>query len=839
LQLGNGGGTGSILGNVVDEGTLIFNRSNTYVFSGVISDIGNVVQNGAGTTVLAADNTYQGGTSVNAGSLIVGNGGSTGSLIGNVAVASGATFGVNRSDVYVVPNAISGAGGFVQAGSGTTIFNTAQSYTGMTTINAGTLQIGNGGVAGSIASTAIVDNATLAVNKSNSYGLAANISGTGGFNQIGIGTTSLTGSNTYSGITNVTAGILRAGVAGAFSQNSAFDVGASGTLNLSGFNQTIGSLTGSGVVLLAAATLTTGNDNTSTTYSGAIQGAGGLTKVGSGNFILSGTSLYTGATTVSAGTLSVNGSIASSVLTTVASGGTLGGNGTVGDTVVNAGGILAPGNSIGTVTVSGNLTFNSGSSYNVEVSPTAADRTNVTGTATLAGTVNASYASGSYTAKQYTILNATGGLIGSFNALVNSGLPRNIIASLSYDTNNAYLDLALVYRAAEGALNTNQQGVSNALANYFNTTGGIPTVFTMLTANELSQIAGEPGAAVQHTVLTGAGLFMGAVFDNIQAPQGAGVPGDAALGYAPRRSLPAGAAEAYAAITPRDRVSSFERRWSVWATGYGANARVSGDNGTGSHETTSRVYGMAAGASYRLAAGSLAGFALGGAGSSFGVADGIGNGKADTFNAAVYGRYAMGPRYIAAALAYSWYDASTDRTVAAGGTTEMLHATFRPQALTARLEAGWRFAIAAAGVTPFAGLQTVSLFMPSYGEAATSGSGTFALSYTSRRVTATRAELGVRLDKSVMMAGNALTLNGKAAWAHDWNNDPASSASVQQLVGTSFTVYGAKPSPDSALLSVGAEVGLARGWSVAATFDGEFSRTTTSYAGKGRLAYAW
>ncbi len=312
LQLGDGGTTGSVLGDIDNEGTLIFNRSNSYTFNGVISDIGNVIQNGAGTTVLSADNTYSGGTTVNAGRLVVGNGGTTGSVAGNVTVASGAAFGVNRSDTYTVPNAISGAGGFVQLGTGTTIFDTAQAYTGDTTISAGTLQIGNGGVAGSLASTTIVDNGTLAINKSNSYGLAANISGTGGLNQIGAGTTSLTGANTYAGPTNVTAGILRAGAAGAFSPNSAFNVGALGTLNLSGFDQTIGSLAGSGPVLLSIATLTTGNDNTGTTYSGAIQGAGGLTKVGTGNFVLSGTSAYTGATTVNAGTLSVNGDISSS-----------------------------------------------------------------------------------------------------------------------------------------------------------------------------------------------------------------------------------------------------------------------------------------------------------------------------------------------------------------------------------------------------------------------------------------------------------------------------------------------------------------------------------------------
>lgn len=380
LQLGNGGTTGSITGNVVLGGTLAFNRSNTYVFNGVISDDpfatsgGQVRQIGTGTTVLTNDNTYTGGTAVTAGQLVIGNGGTTGSILGNVTISSGASFGVDRLDTYTLANGLSGAGNFAQLGTGTTIFDRAMNYTGTTTISAGTLQIGAGGVSGSIDSTAIVNNGTLAINKSNSFGLNATISGTGGLNQIGAGTTSLNAATTYSGATNVTAGILRAGAANVLSSASAFDVGASGTLNLSGFNQSIGSLAGSGAVTLAAATLTTGGNNTGTTYSGSIAGAGGVTKTGIGNFIYSGTATYTGATTVDAGMLTVNGSIATSSGVTVNSGGALGGTGILPSITINAGGALAPGNSIGTVTVNGNLMLNAGATYNVEVSPSAADR---------------------------------------------------------------------------------------------------------------------------------------------------------------------------------------------------------------------------------------------------------------------------------------------------------------------------------------------------------------------------------------------------------------------------------------------------------------------------------
>ena len=130
------------------------------------------------------------------------------------------------------------------------------------------------------------------------------------------------------------------------------------------------------------------------TLAADISGPGTLSKAGAGTLILTGNSNYTGATTVNAGTLSVNGSIASSALT-VNAGGTIGGNGMIGNTTIN-GGTLSPGNSIGTLTVQGNLVLTSAAAYIVEVSPTAADRTNVTGTASLAGTVQAVFGPGAY-----------------------------------------------------------------------------------------------------------------------------------------------------------------------------------------------------------------------------------------------------------------------------------------------------------------------------------------------------------------------------------------------------------------------------------------------------------
>ena len=132
-----------------------------------------------------------------------------------------------------------------------------------------------------------------------------------------------------------------------------------------------------------------------------------------------------------------------------------------------------------------------------------------------------------------------------------------------------------------------------------------------------------------------------------------------------------------------------------------------------------------------------------------------------------------------------------------------------------------------------------NFFLPGYAETLVAGVNTFALTYADKDVTASRTELGLRGDISFIAADAIVTLRGRAAWAHNFNTDRSISALFQTIPTAGFTVFGASPAQNSALLSAGAEAKWLNGFSVAATFEGEFSRVTDSYAGKGVVRYQW
>tara|TARA_A100001391_G_scaffold151415_1_gene109000 strand:- start:387 stop:3311 length:2925 start_codon:yes stop_codon:yes gene_type:complete len=349
---------GQISGDIVNNGTFTITSTSSNTYSGVMTGNGQFNKNGSHTQILTGDSSgFTGSSDVGQGTLQIGNGGTTGALGGNITITSLGTLTFNRSDTLTYGGVISGNGNIVQSGAGTLILAGTNTFSGTTTITNGTLQIGNGGTTGSLTGN-IINNASLAFNHSSSMTYAGVISGTGDLARSGAGTLILTGNSTYTGDTTISAGTLQIGNGG-----------------------TTGSLTGN-IINNASLAFNRSND---LTFANAISGTGSLNKLGAGSLTLSGTNTYTGATTVTAGTLSVNGSATSSAFT-VQNGGTLGGTGTVGATTVQSGGIHAPGNSIGTQTVNGNYDLSNGGTLVIEVNAAGnADQVIVNGTVNVGG----------------------------------------------------------------------------------------------------------------------------------------------------------------------------------------------------------------------------------------------------------------------------------------------------------------------------------------------------------------------------------------------------------------------------------------------------------------------
>ncbi len=391
----------------------INNVANNFIVSQVLNQgAGGLTKSGNGPLVLTGTNTYSGPTTVNAGVLQIGNGGTTGSL-GSGSVTNNSSLVFNRSDVLTVSGGISGNGSLVKNGAGTLTLSGASAYTGPTLLNTGTLSLGSGTALGTGAliinggtlDSAVANlintgnnpqswNADFAFAGTNNLNLGTgpvsissartvtvnagtltvggNISGSS-FTKAGAGTLALGGtSHSFSGAVTLNAGRLSVGVDANLGSSSNALVFNGGTLQITGTALTTyaAGMIGSHTVMLTPNT-TVGFDiasaaNTFNVSQALNQGAGGLTKAGAGTLVLAGTNSYTGMTTVDGGTLVVAASL-SGAATVNATGTLSGSNVSVGDVTVNSGGTLAPGvNGTGDLNT-GTVTFNPGSIYQFQI----------------------------------------------------------------------------------------------------------------------------------------------------------------------------------------------------------------------------------------------------------------------------------------------------------------------------------------------------------------------------------------------------------------------------------------------------------------------------------------
>ena len=788
---------------------------------------------------------------------IIQDGGIAGGTGGGVTVANGALAAFGGVNTYTGLTTINGGGELDLVGSGSISTSRNVIVNGVFDISG--LSGGTQIMSLSGASAGVVNLGGNALTITNANGtFAGSIKDGGAFGgsggsliETGTGTLALSGANTYSGGTTLSGGTLLVG------NNQALGTGGLSMAAGTTFGSIAGSFNVANAIQITGATNFAPGLGSVLDLSGTISNggaAGSLTMAGPGVLILSGTNSYTGSTTVNGGMLEVDGSIASSSAVFVNAGGILSGTGIVDpvSTQIANGGMLAPGNAsnpTGTLTITGGLAFTSGALYFVQVTSSASARTNVGGAAFLAGSVLVDPLSRITQTTTYTILSASA-LNGTFDSvrLVNNfaGDP-----TLSYSGNNVLLTLGpgLLSPGLPSNANGNQRGLAGALDNAVIGGSNLPAAFNALFAltgsglqGGLTQLSGETAAGSQQTTFNAMGQFMGMMTDPFMG-RGGGINGSSsATGYAEEASAYAAKSnpnDAFAfAKAPLAKV--YDPRWSVWASGFGGSQSTSGNAAAGSNNTTSSIFGTAVGADYLFSPNTIAGFAMAGGGTSFSVANG-GTGRSDLFQAGAYVRHNQGPAYISASLAYGWQDITTNRTVSIAG-LDQLRAQFNANAWSGRLEGGYRLVApwtGGIGITPYAAAQFVTFDLPAYAEQAVVGTNNFALAYGARDVTDARSELGIRTDKSWLVDDGMLLLRGRLAWAHDFDPGRSIGATFQSLPGASFVVNGAAQAADSALTTASVEMKWRNGWSAAATFEGEFSAVTNSYAGKGVIRYQW
>ncbi|EBQ0360812.1 autotransporter outer membrane beta-barrel domain-containing protein, partial [Salmonella enterica subsp. enterica] len=310
-------------GDVTDNATLELNTGGD--FDNNIGGTGSVVKSGDKTLTLSGANSYTGGTTISGGTLVATNV----EALGSGDVTDNATLELNTGGTF--DNVISGSGQVVKSGDETLTLSGANSYTGGTTISGGTLVASN---VEALGTGDITDNATLELNAGGDF--ANNIGGTGSVVKSGDKTLTLSGSNTYTGGTTISGGTLVASNVDALGSGDVTDnatlemntggdfannIGGTGsvvksgdkTLTLSGTNSYTGGTTISGGTLVASnvEALGTGDVtdnatlelNTGGDFDNAISGSGQVVKSGDKTLTLSGANSYSGATTISGGTL--------------------------------------------------------------------------------------------------------------------------------------------------------------------------------------------------------------------------------------------------------------------------------------------------------------------------------------------------------------------------------------------------------------------------------------------------------------------------------------------------------------------------------------------------------
>ncbi len=704
------------------------------------------------------------------------NGIDLGTALRTIQVEGGTSSGHAR-----INGVLSGAGGLNVAGKGASLLEltAANTYTGGTVLTSSTLLVSSDENLGAASGTLTFNGGTLVNTAAFSTGrsmtlnttndtfqtdvdLAVNgvISGSGSLSKTGSGALILTGANTYAGGTTITAGTLQVGNGG-----------------------TTGSI--SGDVMNNAVLTFNRSDNIS--YGGIISGTGLLNKEGAGVLALTGDSSgFGGHMFVNDGTFAISGTLGGTL--DVLARGRLQSTGTTGTTITA--GTIAPGNSIGTLTVNGDYTQLPGSTYEVEVEPGGrSDQIIVKGLADIkGGTVSVIHASGYYApGSRYTILTADGGLTGRFDTLAQN-LPL-INLGLVYDPTHVYLDV-LRFCAMAGTRNqctagngAESLGPGNPI---YSAIVGLPDQDSVRRA--FNNLSGEGHASERAAIIEDSRFVREAVSDRVRQAFSA----DAALAQEmPGQTL--------------QRNPTTGR--AFWSRAFGSFGHRNGDGNAS--RIGRNIGGVFIGGDMLIADKFLIGLAGGYSNASYNVNQLL-TSSSDNYHISVYGGTQWGPLGLRLGSAYAWHDLETNRNIAFAGFSDHAKANYTAHTAQVFGEVGYSLPFTIISLEPFGRIAYVNLDANSFQERG----GPAALRSKKDNQGTAYTTVGLNAAKVFSSSGRmTTTLRGSLGWRHAFGEmTPISSFALPG--GSSFTTAGVPIAGNAVVMVAGMDVSIVK----AATF---------------------
>ncbi len=787
-----------------------------------------------GTLVLTGSNSYTGGTIITHGTLV----GDTTSLQG--AIATNAALVFDQAAAGTFGGAISGTGTVTKRGAGRLVLSGANSYSGGTTIAAGTLAGNTASLQGDI-----VNNAALEFFQPVAGTFADDISGTGALVKTGLGTLTLAGTNSYSGGTSVNAGGLQgtstslqgdivlasaqlffdqdfAGTfAGRISGSGSLTKSGTGALTLTGNSDFGGSvIIEQGELIAALANLPATASlaieeqaslrlvqDADATFGQTINGTGRLIKEGSGALTLTATAVgefdFTGTTDLRAGALFLNGNALGGIIN-AAAGTRLGGSGSIGMVNLASGATIAPGNSIGTLGVTG-ANFAAGSRYIVELNDggtqagvnndliTSSGNVTIVGGTVFVRPANGTDNGSTYTAgSTYTIITATGsgGVTGTFDAVEDAYAFLDF--TLGYDATNVVLTSHLAATSFCATGMTGNQCAAGEGA--FSLAGGsLFDALLQLSVAEapqaLDQLSGEIHASVSTAFI-----------------EDSRFPREAALGRLANADADAGA----------------------WAKGFGSWGQRDADGNAAQIERD--IVGVMLGTDAALGESARVGVFGGYSRSTFDLAGRNSAGSADTYHLGAYAGGRFGGFGVSVGAAFAWHDVSASRAIAFTGFNDSAQGQYDGRTSQVFGEVGYRLGDESTYAEPFAAIAVVDFS----GDAFAENGGAAALVVDEREEGSTFTTLGLRGHAQLGKDDDGPRLRGSLGWRRAHGN--RLSNSVHNVTGSDdFTIAGVATARDVVAVEAGFDWAVSEQVVIGMDYNGVFGSAIGDHGIQARL----